>query len=277
MDLEEVLAPHIDDEDIIEYIASLLEDNPECDEDLRETVLSLISGAVDDDEELAEKLLCSILPSGSNDDVVTSVSEDVYGTGVTVKKLEKSLCIQDQIDIDGEEAVDEFGLSKRLGGKISQEGADIQDFYANMIDIRTEEIVSQRAKRKEAQRKLREKQEEEDRLRAIRDVMEMAMNAERDDEMPEDAIEFDDNFADVHLKSFNLPNKRGSGPDLLTDANLILARGRRYGLLGRNGCGKTTLLELVSQRGITGIPRNISMLLVRQEIVGNDLTPGKLF
>jgi ATP-binding cassette, subfamily F, member 3 len=32
-------------------------------------------------------------------------------------------------------------------------------------------------------------------------------------------------------------------------------------------------MELIAKRGLKGIPKNMSMLLVRQEIVGNDLTP----
>ena len=272
----EALSPHLDD-DTIDYISSLLEDNPECDEDLREMILGLISGSVDD-EELAEQLLQSILPSsGSNENSMIQEEKSSSGgagidIGHTVKKLEKSMCIQDTLQ--SEERVDEFGLSLSLGGNVGKAGgSDIQEFYANMIDIRTEEVISQKAKRKEAQQKLREKQEEEDRLRAIRDVMEMAMSAEQEDERNYEGGDFDDNFADVHLRNFSLPNKRGSGADLLSDANLTLSKGRRYGLLGRNGCGKTTFLELLSERGVPGIPRNMPMLLVRQEIVGNNLTP----
>ena len=77
-------------------------------------------------------------------------------------------------------------------------------------------------------------------------------------------------------QNFNLPNRKGGGADLLADASLILASGRRYGLMGRNGCGKTTLLTALASRelgGISGgVPKNMSMLLVRQEIMGNDLS-----
>eukprot|EP00536_Pseudo-nitzschia_multiseries_P009250 jgi/Psemu1/200235/e_gw1.253.52.1 len=81
---------------------------------------------------------------------------------------------------------------------------------------------------------------------------------------------------DVRLLNFELPNLRGGGPNLLSGASLILARGRRYGLMGRNGCGKTTFLTALSKRKIDcddadgGVPTNVRMLLVRQEIIGND-------
>jgi ATP-binding cassette subfamily F protein 3 len=82
-----------------------------------------------------------------------------------------------------------------------------------------------------------------------------------------------DNMIDVHLKNFDLPNLRGGGPNLLQNSSLTLARGRRYGLMGRNGCGKTTFLTFLAKRKIqNAVPKNMNMLLVRQEIIGNDWT-----
>ncbi|XP_063233025.1 ATP-binding cassette sub-family F member 3 [Bacillus rossius redtenbacheri] len=56
---------------------------------------------------------------------------------------------------------------------------------------------------------------------------------------------------------------------LLTGADLTLAFGRRYGLVGRNGLGKTTLLRMLSS-GQLRIPSHISVLHVEQEVVGDD-------
>jgi ATP-binding cassette, subfamily F, member 3 len=56
---------------------------------------------------------------------------------------------------------------------------------------------------------------------------------------------------------------------LLTGADLLLAGGRRYGLVGRNGLGKTTLLRMISEKQLQ-IPSHISILHVEQEVVGDD-------
>ncbi|VDM80606.1 unnamed protein product [Strongylus vulgaris] len=56
---------------------------------------------------------------------------------------------------------------------------------------------------------------------------------------------------------------------LLSSADLTLAYGRRYGLVGRNGIGKTTLISMISS-GHLKIPSGISMLSVEQEVVGDD-------
>ena len=53
---------------------------------------------------------------------------------------------------------------------------------------------------------------------------------------------------------------------ILTDTNLTLAYGRRYGLVGKNGIGKSTLLRALSKREVP-IPTNISILHVEQEVI----------
>ncbi|KAK0926088.1 ATP-binding cassette, regulator of translational elongation [Friedmanniomyces endolithicus] len=62
------------------------------------------------------------------------------------------------------------------------------------------------------------------------------------------------------------------GKRILTDTNLTLAFGRRYGLVGQNGIGKSTLLRALSKREVA-IPTHISILHVEQEIAGDD-TPA---
>lgn len=58
---------------------------------------------------------------------------------------------------------------------------------------------------------------------------------------------------------------------LLQGADLLLSFGRRYGFVGRNGLGKTTLLRMMSNRQLH-IPSHISILHVEQEVVGDDTT-----
>jgi ATP-binding cassette subfamily F protein 3 len=55
------------------------------------------------------------------------------------------------------------------------------------------------------------------------------------------------------------------GKRILSDTSLTLAYGRRYGLVGQNGIGKSTLLRALSRREIA-IPTHISILHVEQEV-----------
>ena len=59
---------------------------------------------------------------------------------------------------------------------------------------------------------------------------------------------------------------------ILSNATLNLAGGRRYGVIGRNGIGKSTLLRAMALREVP-IPTSVSLLYVEQEIHGDD-TPA---
>ena len=55
------------------------------------------------------------------------------------------------------------------------------------------------------------------------------------------------------------------GKRILTDTTLTMAFGRRYGLVGQNGIGKSTLLRALSRRELA-VPTHISILHVEQEV-----------
>ena len=64
---------------------------------------------------------------------------------------------------------------------------------------------------------------------------------------------------------------RAKGKILLDRTNLTVAAGRRYGLAGPNGKGKSTLLRMIARRQVP-VPEQLDVLLVEQEIVGDDRT-----
>lgn len=67
-------------------------------------------------------------------------------------------------------------------------------------------------------------------------------------------------------------NVSNGGQNLVEDGELMLAFGRRYGLVGRNGTGKTTFLRALASGEIKGLPKQAQVLHVEQEVVG-DNTP----
>lgn len=74
---------------------------------------------------------------------------------------------------------------------------------------------------------------------------------------------------DIHMDNFNVSV---GGRDLIVDGSLTLSFGRHYGLVGRNGTGKTTFLRHMAMHAIDGIPPNCQILHVEQEVVGDDTT-----
>lgn len=71
---------------------------------------------------------------------------------------------------------------------------------------------------------------------------------------------------DLGLQNFDISL---GGKRILTNTDMLLSFGRRYGLVGRNGVGKSTLLRNISARQLP-IPAGISILHVEQEVAGDD-------
>ncbi|CAF1118064.1 unnamed protein product [Adineta ricciae] len=71
---------------------------------------------------------------------------------------------------------------------------------------------------------------------------------------------------DIKIENFSISAR---GNDLFVNANLHISNGRRYGLVGPNGMGKTTLLKHIANRQLA-IPPNIDVLLCEQEVQADD-------
>jgi ATP-binding cassette subfamily F protein 3 len=56
------------------------------------------------------------------------------------------------------------------------------------------------------------------------------------------------------------------------EATIKINYGRRYVLIGRNGLGKTTILNNIARKEIDGIPEHLTILHVEQEVVANENT-----
>lgn len=78
---------------------------------------------------------------------------------------------------------------------------------------------------------------------------------------------------DIHLT--NIDVNFGSNR-ILSGASLTLAYGRRYGLIGRNGVGKSTLLRHIAMREVP-IPPHITILFVEQEVSNGRATRALWF
>uniref|UniRef100_A0A7S4ABI0 ABC transporter domain-containing protein n=2 Tax=Pseudo-nitzschia australis TaxID=44445 RepID=A0A7S4ABI0_9STRA len=302
------------DEDTIAYVSGVLSDDP-FDEDARGAIRDLMVDALSEESGVDGVSVCESFfalldlnhpdnkqqqQNGTINNSIGSNSSAMDEPG-EMRKLTQTITMKEQdvetfamglrVEEDHESGTNFYGSA----GSTSK----IAAFYANMIDPeQNENATSERNRRKARQKELRIKAEEEERQRAIDEAMvmfkemrdgedaaDLQANEQRLSSSSSDGNNNGSNNAtlsdesqmrDVSLLNFDLPNLRGGGPNLLSGANLILARGRRYGLMGRNGCGKTTFLTALSKRQIDcddqdgGVPTNVRMLLVRQEIIGSD-------
>uniref|UniRef100_A0A3B3VG12 ATP binding cassette subfamily F member 2 n=1 Tax=Poecilia latipinna TaxID=48699 RepID=A0A3B3VG12_9TELE len=76
------------------------------------------------------------------------------------------------------------------------------------------------------------------------------------------------NSTDVHISSLSLTFH---GQELLADTSLELNSGRRYGLIGLNGTGKSMLLSAIGHREIP-IPEHIDIYHLTREMAPSDKT-----
>lgn len=73
---------------------------------------------------------------------------------------------------------------------------------------------------------------------------------------------------DLHINQFSITFH---GVELLVDTKLELNCGRRYGLIGQNGCGKSTMLSVIGSREIP-IPKHFDIYHLTREIEASDKT-----
>lgn len=78
-----------------------------------------------------------------------------------------------------------------------------------------------------------------------------------------------ENALDITVPNFSIS---AAGKILFKDASLGISHGRRYGLVGPNGRGKSTLLKMIAS-GDLKIPPRVDFLYVEQEVVADD-TPA---
>jgi len=74
------------------------------------------------------------------------------------------------------------------------------------------------------------------------------------------------NALDIKIESFNIS---AAGKTLFENSPLTIVHGRRYGIVGPNGRGKTTLLKMIANGSLQTPPR-VQCLYVEQEVVADD-------
>ncbi|KJZ74658.1 Protein GCN20 [Hirsutella minnesotensis 3608] len=151
-------------------------------------------------------------------------------------------------------------------------GVDLESANARKVESKVD-----RKKLEKAERKIAAKQQK-------KTFKTVEYEASRLLDQPEDAQSYEEFYMAVNpLQLGSSANKTKDikldsidvsigGKRILSDTTLTLAYGHRYGLVGNNGIGKSTLLRALSKREVA-IPTHISILHVEQEITGDD-TPA---
>jgi ATP-binding cassette, subfamily F, member 3 len=171
----------------------------------------------------------------------------------TAKKLEQTIQVSSQRNV-----------SSTLG--LTSGGVDLEATNARKVESKVD-----KKKLEKAERKIRAKQD--------RKVMKnVEYEASRLLDQPDSTQSYEEFFMQVNPLQLGSDSQSKSkdikvdsidvsisGKRILTDTSLTLAYARRYGLVGQNGIGKSTLLRALSRREVA-IPTHISILHVEQEV-----------
>ncbi|KAF9652047.1 P-loop containing nucleoside triphosphate hydrolase protein [Thelephora ganbajun] len=239
------------EEIVVQYLAGYLLDDAGEDEDILQIARLILESVAGRNTKALETLMTKL--TDMLEDLLTArASQTSRGTELT--KLDRAM---------------EIGKTAAMSGTIAMsQGVDLESINkgkASRVDIK--KLEKQEAKlrakiEKRSRRDLYEGSKLLDQARKQQSYEEMFMKIN-----PLEAAAASKNKSkDIHLTNLevNFASNR-----ILSGANLTLAYGRRYGLIGRNGVGKSTLLRHIAMREVP-IPPHITILFVEQEIVGDD-------
>ncbi|KAL9106370.1 MAG: hypothetical protein Q9227_008571 [Pyrenula ochraceoflavens] len=223
-----------------------------------DTITALLISASGDFSEQNETAIRNLV-----DRLITKVSNAAGEDGerrqmpFTAKKLEQTIQVSSQRNMSST-----LGLT---GGNVDLEAAKSRNVESKV----------DKKKLEKAERKIRAKQDK----KVMKNV---EYEASRLLDQPSDAQSYEEFYMAVNPLQLGSDSQSKSkdikvdgidvsiaGKRILTDASLTLAYGRRYGLVGQNGIGKSTLLRSLSRREVA-IPTHISILHVEQEVSGDE-------
>ncbi|KAN0034715.1 hypothetical protein ACTFIV_001247 [Dictyostelium citrinum] len=209
------------------------------------------------------------------------------------KKKGKHVDVAEEDEEEQEEKSNKKSKDKKKGKHVEEEEEEEpqeeeeeeEEKKMTLAEIRAAKKAKKegkKEKKKEKEKKKRDEQEE--------DAFELAKKKQQE-EIDYDNIDIEDVPGKdaptyVHLKSSEgLRSKIGNdikfdnlilsvpGRILLNNASLTLAYGQKYGFVGRNGIGKSTLVKKIAMRDEITIAPHLRVLYVEQEVTGDDTTP----
>lgn len=239
------------EEILVQYLSGYLVDDASDDEDILQVARYILESLAMDKPDVLEQLMAS-LTTLLQDQLIR---REKSRSGPKLQRLDKVL---------------DMSKTGAMSNTIAfAEGVDLESINkgkASRVDVKKLEKQEAKLKakiEKRARRDLYEGSKLLEQTKKQQSYEEMFMKIN-----PLQSAASKNKSKDIHLPSIDV--SFGSNR-ILSGASLTLAYGRRYGIIGRNGVGKSTLLRHIAMRDVP-IPPHITILFVEQEIVGDDTT-----
>nr|XP_022340495.1 ATP-binding cassette sub-family F member 3-like [Crassostrea virginica] len=244
-DYETVLTqcfPNIDSE-IVHYVNGMLEDGHddfETSDDLYDAIGGILQGTDDSKTDDEIKNICDklhTLMTASNDKDSAAPVNKLLNAPVQISSL--------QTEKEEIQQSNSIWLSKRDSNKVVDQ---------KKLEKAEAQIKKKQDRKQDNKAKTNNTQEEATACQQInkKDVKLDSSGTNRS--------------MDIKIENFDIAFGE---KQLISGASVHLIYGRRYGFVGRNGLGKTTLLKMIA-KGNLMIPSHISVLHVEQEVEGDN-------
>jgi ATP-binding cassette subfamily F protein 3 len=230
------------DDFIFDYMANMiLEDQPDNEHDLKNLIGDYLSDRIMYSEEKKNQICKDILEQ------LIKLGLKAERKALIAERLEKTVKL-------GEVKVGSENTITSLSFDPNQLTFEKDKLYAQDIQFSTKAEYKADAEKVDAMRKHLEE------VRKMKEsISEISIHHDRDES----------HKVDIIIPNFTISI---GGRTLIEDASLKISYGRRYVLVGRNGIGKTTLLNHITRKEIDGIPKHLQILHVEQEVVSSDRT-----
>lgn len=265
MDILKQVLPDFPDPDTLEYMASILDD---CEpEEIEESLADFVeeyAGSEDAAAELTAKiksLKIGDAPAG----LAAAEPEGPVKLAATIV-LNKGK--------EEAEAAVKAELDSLNGPSIVNSNTEIMTYRdENEVEAHTEEDMIAQSKNRKNAGKLEKKALKRERSAAPKRTA-MLEALTRTPSVIHGMVGEDGEYGgnpqvDILMKDFSIDL---AGMILLEDCNVVLAYGRCYGLIGKNGSGKSTFLKYMAAKAIPGVPWYLQILHISQEIPGGAKT-----
>lgn len=257
------------DEDLVEYIAGMLtsrlvedEIDPDSFDEMIEELMVPFLDSVQCPDEIVEQARGKVLDVLK--DLTGGAAKKTSASSIsTTRKLTQGMV---SMSSDLGQTDSEIEASRYLWG--AEKG--VKAMANTLVDAHQEKTSA-----KDKRRALKSEAEQTRKLLSSQNDM----NIDEDDGLIKmnfrtmDYGQGADRKMDVLVKNVtvSLPN----GTILLDSGEIKWAAGRRYGLIGENGVGKSTLLKAIARGDVDAFPKHLRVLHVRQEVpshLSQDLT-----
>lgn len=262
--IEDILKPYCQKhelpDDYANYIANMIvEDVPRTARDLDDQIGEFFMNKIETEKKEASTICDLVFTELSSKNLIT----DDQSTLWVAEKLSTPLLMSDIELISDKEHQEGYAETPFTFDKF----AFSNNVFLDEIDddaIRKKELARQKEEQKQMKEEARkQKKDQEAYERHLQKMKQMRSTLPAIEVMHDKKTE----DTDIRLENINLDVP---GKQLLVDTNFILNRGKRYGLIGRNGIGKTTLLYAICRKEFKGMEKVSQILLVEQEVQGDE-------